>query len=75
MRFAVHSIGLSCLGGGIFLQVLVFADILRYGYFMAVERNPTILTVEVGLTFFAALYFVYMFQLLLRSVKYGKTSY
>ena len=75
MRFAVHSVGLSCLGGGIFLQVLVFADILRYGYFMAVERNPTILSAEVGLTVFAVLYFVYIFQLLLRSVKYNRMSH
>ena len=69
MRLFLHSLGLSCLGGAIFLQVLVFADIVQHGYFMAVEQNPAILAFEVGLTGFAAVYFIYIYQRLMRSVK------
>ena len=69
MRLFLHSLGLSCLGGAIFLQVLVFSDIVQHGYFMAVEQNTAILGFEVGLTGFAAVYFVYIYQRLMRSVK------
>jgi hypothetical protein len=69
LRLFLHSLGLSCLGGAIFLQVLVFADIVQHGYFMAVEQNPAILSFEVVLTGFAAVYFVYIYQRLMRSVK------
>ena len=69
LRLFLHSLGLSCLGGAIFLQVLVFADIVQHGYFMAVEQNSAILSFEVVLTGFAAVYFVYIYQRLLRSVK------
>jgi hypothetical protein len=69
MRLLFHSMGLSCIGGAIFLQILVFTDILRNGYFMAVENNPAILIFEVNLTIFALIYFVYIYQRLLRSVK------
>jgi hypothetical protein len=69
LRLFLHSLGLSCLGGAIFLQVLVFADIVQHGYFMAVEQNPAILAFEVALTAFAAVYFVYIYQRLMRSVK------
>jgi len=69
MRFVFHSLGLSCLGGAIFLQALVFADILQHGYFMAVEQNPAILASEVALTGFAVIYFIYIYQRLMRQVK------
>jgi hypothetical protein len=69
MRFVFHSLGLSCLGGAIFLQALVFADILQQGYFMAVEQNPAILAFEVALTGFAVIYFIYIYQRLMRQVK------
>lgn len=65
----IHSLGLSCLGGAIFLQILVFMDILQHGYFMAVENNPAILTFEIALTFFALIYFIYMYQRFIRSIK------
>jgi hypothetical protein len=68
-RVVFHSLGLSCLGGAIFLQSLVFADILQHGYFMAVEQNPAILTFEVMLTAFALVYFIYIYQRLIRSVR------
>lgn len=69
IRLAFHSLGLSCLSGAVFLQILVFSDIASRGYFMAVEQNPTILTLEVCLTGFALIYFVYIYQRLMRQVK------
>lgn len=69
IRFVFHSLGLSCLGGALFLQVLVFADILSHGYFMAVEANPTVLCFEVFLTGFAIVYFLYLYTRLMRQVK------
>jgi hypothetical protein len=69
IRIFFHALGLSCLGGSIFLQILVFADIFQNGYFMAVEHNPAILLFEVALTAFALIYFVYMYQRFIRSVR------
>jgi hypothetical protein len=63
----VNSLGLSCLGGAIFLQILVFSNILLQGYFRAVETNSSILTVEIVLTAFAALYFMYIYQKVIRA--------
>ena len=69
IRVLLHSLGLSCLGGAIFLQILVFTDILQHGYFMAVENNPAILIFEIVLTVFALIYFIYIYQRFIRSVK------
>lgn len=69
IQILIHSLGLSCLGGAIFLQILVFTDILQQGYFMAVENNPAILAFEIALTFFALIYFIYMYQRFIRSIK------
>jgi len=69
IRILFHTLGLSCLGGAIFLQILVFTDIIQNGYFMAVESNPIILTLEIVLTAFALIYFIYMYQRLIRSIK------
>lgn len=62
MRIAFHSIGLSCLGAAICLQILVFLTILQHGYFRAIETNPTILYGEIALTGFTAAYFTYIYQ-------------
>lgn len=62
LQMVFHSIGLSCLGGAICLQIMVFVSILQQGYFRAIEANPTILYSELGLTAFAAGYFVYVYQ-------------
>jgi hypothetical protein len=69
IRVLFHTLGLSCLGGAIFLQILVFTDILQHGYFMAVENNPAILIFEILLTVFALIYFIYIYQRFIRSVK------
>jgi len=69
LRVLFHSFGLSCLGGAIFLQILVFADIVQNGYFIAVEDNPAILMFEVGLTAFALVYFAFVYHRFIRSMK------
>jgi hypothetical protein len=69
IRVLLHSFGFSCLGGAIFLQILVFTDILQHGYFMAIENNPAILIFEIVLTAFALIYFIYIYQHFIRSVK------
>jgi len=69
LQILIHSLGLSCLGGAIFLQILVFTDIIQHGYFMAVEYNPAILAFETTLTFFALVYFIYMYLKFIRSVR------
>jgi len=66
LRRIIHSLGFSCIGAAIFLQVLVFVDIFRQGYFMAVETNMAILTVELILTIFAVIYFFYIYRWFLR---------
>jgi hypothetical protein len=69
IRMLFHTLGLSCLGGAIFLQILVFTDILQHGYFMAVEKNPVILSLEIGLTLFASVYFVFVYQRFIRTLR------
>jgi hypothetical protein len=61
--------GLSCLGGAIFLQILVFTDILQQGYFMAVEKDPTVLSFEIVLTAVAIVYFAYIYVRFIRSIR------
>ncbi len=67
LRLIVHSLGLSCLGGAIFLQILVFSNILEQGYFKAVETSPPILTLEIALTVFTAIYFLYLYKKTIRT--------
>ena len=68
-RLAFHCLGLSCLGGAIFLQILVFTGIMQQGYFRAAEGNALILGLEIGLTAFALVYFLYVYQRLMRMIK------
>lgn len=63
-----HALGLSVLSGAVFLQCLVFYDIVTQGYFAAVERDLSILTFEVVLTFFLVTYFVFVWVKFLRRV-------
>lgn len=68
LRQFVHCLGFSCIGGAIFLQILVFSDILVQGYFFAVEKNQLILSLEVLLTFFALIYFLYVYLGFIRAL-------
>lgn len=63
----INSLGLSCIGGAIFLQILVFSSILMQGYFRAVETNNSVLTIEIVLTAFSVLYFLYIYQKVVRT--------
>jgi len=63
----INCLGLSCLGGAIFLQILVFTNILQRGYFRAVETNITVLALEEALTVFTAIYFVYVYYRMIRN--------
>ncbi|MFP3985775.1 MAG: hypothetical protein ACLFU9_07435 [Candidatus Bathyarchaeia archaeon] len=65
----IHCLGLSCIGGAIFLQILVFSNIVSQGYFLAVEQNQLILALEVMLTFFAFIYFLYVYRRLIYTLK------
>ena len=67
ISLVIHSLGLSCLGGAIFLQILVFSEILLQGYFKAVETSQPVLILEMTLTAFTAIYFVYVYQKLIRT--------
>lgn len=69
MRQFIHCLGFSCMGGAIFLQILVFSDIVLQGYFFAVEQNQLILSLEVMLTLFALIYFVYVYQRFVRALE------
>jgi len=68
IRFLFHSLGLGCVSSAIFLRVLVFWDISQTGFFRATEQNQTILSFEIFLTAFALVYFVYIYQRLIRSL-------
>ncbi|MCW3998808.1 MAG: hypothetical protein NWE93_01045 [Candidatus Bathyarchaeota archaeon] len=74
IRLLIHSAGLSCLGGAIFLQILVFTNILGQGYFRAVETNSSILAFELFLTAFTAVYFIYLYQGTIRQALKGHPS-
>jgi hypothetical protein len=64
-----HTVGLSCLGGTIFFQVLVFSNIVQGGCFEALETSPVMFTSEIALTFFVCAYFLYVYQRIIRRVK------
>ncbi len=68
MRLVFHSLGLSCLGGSVFLQILVFKDIVQQGYFVGIEKNPVILQLEVALTVFAVIYLVHLYISKIRTI-------
>jgi len=69
IHIAFHGFGLSCIGGTIFLNIMAFSSIIYRGYFKAVEANPAVLSCEIALTAFALIYFVYIYQRLIQSVK------
>jgi hypothetical protein len=73
-NFIFHFLGLSCIGGAILLQVVMFSSILFQGYFRGVENNPVILAFEVMLTAYGFLYFIYIYQRLIRSFKQSLTN-
>jgi hypothetical protein len=69
LRLLFHSLGLGCVSSAIFMQILVFWDIAQTGMFTATEQNQLILSFEIFLTVFALVYFVYMYQRFILSVR------
>lgn len=67
-KLLFHTLGISCLGGAVFLEALVFSDILHHGYFRA-TAEPFILPLELLLTIYAAIYLVYMFYRLVKRLE------
>ena len=63
----VNCLGLSCLGGAIFLQIIVFSGIFLRGYFRAVEPNSAVVAVELAMAVFAVVYFIYIYQKIIRN--------
>ena len=62
IRLLFHCLGLGCLSGSIFLQTIVFFDILQRGYFLAIEQNMIILCLEIALTGFTIIYFLFIIK-------------
>ena len=73
-KLLLHILGFSCLAGAVFLQILVFADILCHGYFIAVEQNPAILIFEIFFAGYGFLYFLYHYQRFLHQMKGERES-
>ena len=69
LRRVFHILGFSSIGGAVFLQILVFADIATKGYFFALEHNKLILSLEIALTIFVAIYFLYAYQNFIRRMR------
>jgi len=64
--FVLHCFGAGSLIAAVFLQLLVFSDILLQGYFLAEEQNRLVLASEVGLSVFAVFYLLYVVWKLIR---------
>lgn len=60
LNLVLHSLGLSSLGGALFLQASVFGGIIQSGYFRGIEQNPVALYSEVALTAIGIAYFAYL---------------
>lgn len=60
LRLTFHCIGISCLAGAVFLQILVFMGIASQGFFMGIEKNPLLLNTEIAVTIFCVAYLLYL---------------
>jgi hypothetical protein len=74
VKLLFHTLGISCLGGAVFLEALVFSDILQHGYFYAMETEPFILTLELLLTIYTAIYLAYMFYRLMKRLELTRNA-
>jgi len=61
VRALLHLFGLSCLGGAVFLELLVLSDIVRRGCFLGVEPNPAVAFLELALAACAAAYYAFLY--------------
>lgn len=53
-----HALGLACIGGSVFLSVLIFTDIIKQGFFFGYEPNKLILYIEYMLVAFTVFYYL-----------------
>ena len=60
LQLTFHCIGISCLAGAVFLQILVFMNIASQGVFMGIEKNPFILNTEIVITIFCVIYLLHL---------------
>ena len=59
-RMTIHGIGLSCITGAVFLQLLIFMEIFTHGSFTGIETNIVILTLEMAITVYCIVYLLYL---------------
>lgn len=72
MRFVeqvFHYLGLSCLGSCVGLTVIVFSHIAIQGYFLGVESNSAVLTLELALLPVSATYLVFLWHQKIKELK------
>ena len=62
LRNILHSWGIAWLCSAVFLQLLVFKDILFQGYFLGVEPRPLILAVEMLGAFSGIVYMAFVYH-------------
>jgi hypothetical protein len=59
LKIFFHISGLSCLGGAVFLGLLVFYDVSILGSFYGVEFNPLVSSLEFFIMLYAAGYLTF----------------
>ena len=74
LRLTFHCIGISCLAGAVFLQILVFMGIASQGFFMGIEKNPFLLNTEIAVTIFCVVYLLYLSVSRIRSFLNPRTN-
>jgi hypothetical protein len=60
LKIFFHISGLSCLGGAVFLGLLVFYDVSILGSFYGVEFNPLVSFLEFFIMLYAAGYLTFL---------------
>jgi len=64
-----HALGTATTLAAFGLETLVFYDIITTGYFIATERNPLILAIEVSFAIFGVGYSAYILRKIVESMK------
>jgi hypothetical protein len=74
LKLAFHGVGLSCLAGAVFLELLVFLGISTQGAFVGIEQSPLILNVELACSVFCVFYLGYLAVGKVRSLLRSKSA-
>ena len=67
-----HMLGLSVLSGAMYLMMRTFVGIYMNGYFLAIESNIYILSLEIIMTLYGIIYLIYLFNTHFKKDKYQK---